>query len=131
MASATIPIASKDLQQTDSTDVSISKTKDGQLEGPPGCNLIVNFLPRYFGDNELVTTFAPYGTLISAHVFIDKTTGQSKCYGNCDVILLTVAGFVSYNNPESAQRAITTLNGIHVDKTRLKVKLKRQRAQPY
>ena len=42
--------------------------------------------------------FAPFGTILSATVFKDKMTQQSKGFG-----------FISYDNPASAQSAIRLL----------------------
>jgi len=47
--------------------------------------------------------FAPFGTILSATVFKDKMTQQSKGFG-----------FVSYDNPVSAQSAISAMNGMQV-----------------
>lgn len=58
--------------------------------------------------------FAPFGSVISAKVFIDKVTNLSKCFG-----------FVSYDNPVSAQNAIQAMNGFQLGTKRLKVQLKR------
>ena len=43
-------------------------------------------------------------------VFIDRATNQSKCFG-----------FVSFDNPSSAQAAITAMNGFQIGIKRLKV----------
>lgn len=40
-------------------------------------------------------------------------------------------GFVSYDNPESAQNAIRSMNGFQVMNKRLKVQLKKVREKPY
>ncbi|XP_076348690.1 CUGBP Elav-like family member 2 isoform X7 [Tachypleus tridentatus] len=91
-----------------------SSTK--QVEGPEGANLFIYHLPQDFTDNDLVQTFLPFGNVISVKVFIDKQTNLSKCFG-----------FVSYDNPISAQAAIQAMNGFEVGTKRLKVQLKRSK----
>jgi len=104
--------------------VSAADTNVPQREGPPGCNLFIYHLPQEYNDASLTQLFSAYGTVLSAKVFIDKATMQSKCFG-----------FVSYEKPESAAAAIAGLNGLQLGYKRLKVSLKKadtqQRAAPY
>jgi RNA recognition motif-containing protein len=50
-------------------------------------------------DNDLQTLFAPFGTVQSAQVIMDRDTGRSKGFG-----------FVEMNSGEEAQAAINALN---------------------
>ena len=114
-----------------------------------------------FGDTDLYHLFVQFGNIISAKVYIDKATQQSKCFGEfsyngiarnmggalyanmhtsldaaklphfqCHILVLhdsplSLLGFVSYDNPTSAQAAISVMNGYSVGSKKLKVQLKR------
>lgn len=51
------------------------------LTGPAGANLFIYHLPRDLTDADLPTLFAPFGNVISAKVFVDKKTSDSKGFG--------------------------------------------------
>ncbi|XKL63822.1 hypothetical protein PGB90_006186 [Kerria lacca] len=98
------------------------KTAGKQLEGPEGANLFIYHLPAECTDMDLASMFTPFGNVISTKVYIDKNTNLSKCFG-----------FVSYDNPTSAQKAIASMNCFQIGTKRLKVQLKRPKdsSKPY
>lgn len=56
-------------------------------------------LPNDWRDDALRAAFASFGNVVSSRVFIDKATNESKCFG-----------FVSYDNPQSAQGSLRCLS---------------------
>ena len=52
---------------------------------------------------DLYLLFRKYGTILSVHTMINKTTGLSKGYG-----------FVSYSSREEAKAAIAAMDGFRV-----------------
>ena len=74
-------------------------------------------------EQDLASHFAPFGNLVSTRIMTDKNTGRNKGYGSArpaDAI-----GFASYDNPQSAQKAVVVMNGFSVLGKRLKVELKK------
>jgi CUG-BP- and ETR3-like factor len=86
------------------------------IEGPQGANLFIYHLPHDLTDADLSTAFAPFGTVLSAKVYIDKATGESKGFG-----------FVSYDSASAAEAAIASMNGFQIGSKRLTVQHKRAR----
>lgn len=83
-------------------------------EGPAGANLFVYHLPHDLTDADLATAFNPFGNVLSAKVYVDKFTGESKGFG-----------FVSYDSVIAAEAAIEQMNGFQIGNKRLKVQHKR------
>ena len=73
-------------------------------------NLIINYLPQTLTDEEYRSMFLSIGPIKSAKIIRDKATGYS--YG---------FGFVDYQHPSDADRAIQTLNGLQLQNKRIKV----------
>ena len=79
-------------------------------DGEDRTNLIINYLPQAMTDNELYSMFITVGQIVSAKIMRDKSSGYSYGYG-----------FVHYQNPQDAAKAIATLNGLQVSNKRIKV----------
>lgn len=84
------------------------------IEGPVGANLFIYHLPRDLTDADLATLFSSFGQVLSAKVYVDKKTSDSKGFG-----------FVSYSTSEAAEAAIQAMNGFQIGSKRLKVQHKR------
>lgn len=73
-------------------------------------NLIINYLPQTLTDSEFRSLFETVGNLKGCKIVRHKSTGYS--YG---------FGFVDYDTPSDASRAIETLNGYQLQNKRIKV----------
>lgn len=93
----------------------MSNMKKNDVRGPPGSNLFILNLPENATDSDLEGMFRNFGNLLSVSVQIDKMTGRPKGFG-----------FVSYDNPKSAQAAIAALDGFVVGQKRLSVRQKKE-----
>ncbi|GMR31387.1 hypothetical protein PMAYCL1PPCAC_01582, partial [Pristionchus mayeri] len=62
-------------------------------------SIFVSYLPRSLSSADLLHLFTPFGKVISAIVQIDKDTGIHRGFG-----------FVSYDNSNSADAAISAMN---------------------
>ena len=81
--------------------------------------MFIYHLPHDLTDADLATAFNPFGNVISAKVYVDKFTGESKGFG-----------FVSYDSIISAEHAIEQMNGFQIGNKRLKVQHKRVNRRP-
>lgn len=103
--------------KTNNLTVDTKNSHTRPLEGPQGANLFIYHLPRDVTDADLATLFSSFGNVISAKVFVDKKTSDSKGFG-----------FVSYDNTASAEASISAMNGFQIGSKRLKVQHKRMSA---
>jgi len=62
-----------------------------------------------------------------------KIFGDGKSVTHCKIQCSIFSGFVSFDNPASAQTAIQAMNGFQIGMKRLKVQLKRPKdaSRPY
>ena len=82
-----------------------------RLEVQLSVRLFVGNLPPRLCFPELEDLFTPFGTLLSAELMTDPTTGRSRGFG-----------FIEMESTEAAQAAISSLNGSVVDGQALSVK---------
>ena len=73
-------------------------------------NIYTGNLAYSVSDQDLRSAFEAFGKVTSASVIIDRTTGQSKCFG-----------FVEMPNNSEADAAIKALNGQQLNGRALKV----------
>jgi RNA recognition motif-containing protein len=70
----------------------------------------VGNLSKQVTDSQLTDLATPYGTLVSANVAVERSSGASKGFG-----------FVEFSNDNEARAAITGLDGREVNGQALKV----------
>ncbi|HEU6455145.1 MAG TPA: RNA-binding protein [Roseateles sp.] len=80
--------------------------------------IYVGNLPYSVTDASLKSNFAEFGGVASAKVMMDRDTGQSKGFA-----------FVEMTSADSAQAAISALNGMSVDGRAIVVSLARPREE--
>jgi CUG-BP- and ETR3-like factor len=85
------------------------------VKGPAGCNLFIYNLPLAFSDTDLAALFANFGNVLSSHIQRDKSTGASKGFG-----------FVSFDNQQSANAAIASLDNFVLSGRKISVRLKKE-----
>lgn len=81
-------------------------------------NLYVGNLSFNTSTSQLETLFAEYGEVARAQVITDRDTGRSRGFA-----------FVEMGSSDSAQKAISALNGRDVDGRQLTVNVAKQRSR--
>ncbi|XP_037540082.1 RNA-binding motif, single-stranded-interacting protein 2 isoform X2 [Nematolebias whitei] len=81
-----------------SSSSSSSSSSSGGREQLSKTNLYIRGLPPGTTDQDLVKLCQPYGKIVSTKAILDKTTNKCKGYG-----------FVDFDSPASAQKAVTAL----------------------
>lgn len=77
-------------------------------------NLIINFLPIDFDEEELKKLFGTVGPIKSVRIMKNRKTSRSKGYG-----------FVKFHDPDHARLAIQRYNGMEIQHKNIKVALSR------
>lgn len=80
--------------------------------------LFVGSLPWATSDADLADLFAKFGTVVSAKIITDRETGRSRGFG-----------FVEFDNEESANNAVTALNGTEYNGRKIVVNIARPRTE--
>ena len=82
----------------------------GFSDGETRTNLIINYLPQNLTDQEFYKIFVVIGPIKNCRIMKDLKTGYSFGFG-----------FVEYQKPEDAAKAILKLNNLPVQHKRIKV----------
>ncbi len=72
--------------------------------------LYVGNLSKQINDAQLSELAVPYGTVVSANVATERSSGESKGFG-----------FIEFSNGDDARKAITGLDGRDVNGQALRV----------
>ena len=70
----------------------------------------IGSLPKQVNDEELNGLASEYGTVVSADVIMDRSSGESKGFG-----------FIEFGTPEEGRAMITALNGTELHGQELKL----------
>lgn len=89
--------------------------KGKQASGPAGANLFIFHIPNQMSTRDLFNLFAPYGNVLSARIMVERDTGRSRGFG-----------FVSFDDPVAASKAVDAVDGCAIHNKRLKVSLKQE-----
>jgi len=75
-----------------------------------GCRCYIGNLPYKTTETELRRLFEQYGKVTDVKIVMDRETDRSKGFG-----------FISFETPEEAQRAIKEMDGYNLDNRALRV----------
>ncbi|XP_076880750.1 RNA-binding motif, single-stranded-interacting protein 1 isoform X2 [Brachyhypopomus gauderio] len=103
VAPPTLPMAPPSPSTNSSTHNSSSNSSTTGWEQLSRTNLYIRGLPPSTTDHDLVKLCQPYGKIVSTKAILDKTTNKCKGYG-----------FVDFDSPVSAQKAVTALKSTGV-----------------
>jgi len=92
------PMAPPSPSTNSSTNNSSSSSSTAGWEQLSKTNLYIRGLPPATTDHDLVKLCQPYGKIVSTKAILDKTTNKCKGYG-----------FVDFDSPAAAQKAVTAL----------------------
>ena len=80
--------------------------------------LFVGNLPYDISEADLMDAFAPFGTVMTADVMLDRMTGRSRGFA-----------FVTMSSPEEAQKAVEGLHGTPLGGRNLTVNVARPKQE--
>eukprot|EP00048_Salpingoeca_helianthica_P023422 m.24237 g.24237 ORF g.24237 m.24237 type:complete len:354 (+) comp8657_c0_seq1:22-1083(+) len=87
-----------------------------QSSGPT--NLIINYIPSFYNETNLMALFSPFGAIRNCKLVMDKVSGKSLEYA-----------FVDFESPTAALQAQQRVNGLPLGTKRLKVSFARPRSK--
>ncbi|XP_069855114.1 RNA-binding motif, single-stranded-interacting protein 3-like [Dipodomys merriami] len=110
-APAPHPMAPPSPSTNSSSNNSSSNSSGEQLSKT---NLYIRGLPPGTTDQDLIKLCQPYGKIVSTKAILDKNTNQCKGYG-----------FVDFDSPAAAQKAVASLkaNGVQAQMAKIQVNI--------
>ncbi|XP_029559164.1 RNA-binding motif, single-stranded-interacting protein 1 isoform X3 [Salmo trutta] len=103
------------IPSTNSSTNNSSSSSTAGWEQLSKTNLYIRGLPPATTDHDLVKLCQPYGKIVSTKAILDKTTNKCKGYG-----------FVDFDSPAAAQKAVTALKTSGVQAQMAKVRQQEQ-----
>eukprot|EP00063_Salmo_salar_P044606 XP_014019441.1 PREDICTED: RNA-binding motif, single-stranded-interacting protein 1 [Salmo salar] len=100
------------IPSTNSSTNNSSSSSTAGWEQLSKTNLYIRGLPPATTDHDLVKLCQPYGKIVSTKAILDKTTNKCKGYG-----------FVDFDSPAAAQKAVTALKTSGVQAQMAKVRV--------
>eukprot|EP00818_Percolomonas_sp_WS_P003129 CAMPEP_0117446252 /NCGR_PEP_ID=MMETSP0759-20121206/6235_1 /TAXON_ID=63605 /ORGANISM="Percolomonas cosmopolitus, Strain WS" /LENGTH=812 /DNA_ID=CAMNT_0005238493 /DNA_START=858 /DNA_END=3292 /DNA_ORIENTATION=- len=124
LSNPTTPFPSSKFPQSDSDPLHISSARSSiDLSNNriyDNTNVFVKHLPPFLDDDQLRAYFQPFGEITSCKVMLNVKTGASLGFG-----------FVRFQDPHSAQKAIDKMTGYRIGKKKLLCKLSNKALPPH